>query len=302
MALDVLRTGLRLPAHLSVQLVIDSAAAAHTCASAISDFSDASVRAQALIRLSKAFDRIGNCAKRAPANLRKELDQALAPLVRQQEHIDIEAVEAIFEVSDRVLAEHTGEEAADTALSALGSRHDGEGRRITLKLDFETLSSLSQDRVVNSLSALMTSSGGELTASEIFHRLADACGAETAKVDPRIGPLITDYVAVVAGLWRAHKLKPSRAVNPSDPRYVSHFHRFVELVLTAIVEPWARRHDEDIGQHAEAVRQARARLSREYKQAASARLPRTDVQWLVSEDHVRNALKRPLKKSTHQTP
>jgi hypothetical protein len=50
--------------------------------------------------------------------------------------------------------------------------------------------------------------------------------------------LIIDYVAVIVDLWRAAGLRPARAHDPANPKYRSHFHRFVELVLTAMIDPW----------------------------------------------------------------
>jgi hypothetical protein len=50
-----------------------------------------------------------------------------------------------------------------------------------------------------------------------------------------------------------------------------------------------------------AARNARSHLPAELREA-SARLPRVDVHWLVSEDHIKKALARPIQKSTSQTP
>jgi len=78
--------------------------------------------------------------------------------------------------------------------------------------------------------------------------------------DPEIATLIVDYVAVVADLWRAAGLRPGRARKDADPKYRSRFHRFVELVLTAIIDPWSRRHDDDVDKHARALFRAHSEL------------------------------------------
>ena len=49
-----------------------------------------------------------------------------------------------------------------------------------------------------------------------------------------IADLITNYVASVAQIWLRHGIRPGRAVHPSNPNYRSKFHRFVDLVLTAV--------------------------------------------------------------------
>jgi hypothetical protein len=60
--------------------------------------------------------------------------------------------------------------------------------------------------------------------------MGSALDTEVMNADPETATLITDYVAVVADLWRAAGLRPGRAHDPADPEYRSHFHRFVELV------------------------------------------------------------------------
>jgi hypothetical protein len=72
--------------------------------------------------------------------------------------------------------------------------------------------------------------------------MASALDAEGIQSD-EIATLIIDYVASVANCWHDAGIKPTRARHPEDPTYKSGFHRFVELVITAILEPWTLRHD-----------------------------------------------------------
>ena len=78
-----------------------------------------------------------------------------------------------------------------------------------------------------SLSDLVTSAAGDLTAEQIFSTMASVLDTEFINADPEIASLITDYVAVVADLWRAAGLRPARARDPGNGEYRSHFHRFV---------------------------------------------------------------------------
>jgi hypothetical protein len=119
--------------------------------------------------------------------------------------------------------------------------------------------------------------------------------------DPEIATLITDYVAAVDDLWRATGLRTGRAHDPTNPGYRSHFHRFVDLVLNAMIDPWSRRHDDDLDEHRRAVWQAHAKLEDEYKQAGKG-LSRSDAEWSVSEDHIKRALARSAQKTVPETP
>jgi hypothetical protein len=110
--------------------------------------------------------------------------------------------------------------------------------------------------------------------------------------------LIVDYVAAVADVWRRAGLRPSRARHPADPSYRSRFHRFVDLVLTEMVEPWARRHDGSLDAVRQQTRLAHDKLHPEFRSIASPTLKRADVEWLVSSDHIAKALRRRFKKPT----
>jgi hypothetical protein len=76
-----------------------------------------------------------------------------------------------------------------------------------LKVDFESLPSASHFRMQTMLSDLVASAAGDLTAAQIFSTMASALDTEVMNVDPEIATLITDYVAVVADLWRAAGLR-----------------------------------------------------------------------------------------------
>ena len=58
--------------------------------------------------------------------------------------------------------------------------------------------------------------------------------------------LRTHYVARLAEVWRQAGLSPSRATHPENLSYKSSFHRYTELVLTGMAEPWAKRHNGEV--------------------------------------------------------
>jgi hypothetical protein len=122
--------------------------------------------------------------------------------------------------------------------------------------------------------------------------MATVLETEETKPEPGIATLIRDYAADVAELWRAAGLKPTRARHPDDPTYVSNFHRFVELVLTAMVDPWTWRHDGavQIEEHTQSLLGRYRALPEDLKQVVRP-LPRGLAgEWLVSDDHLRRAL------------
>jgi hypothetical protein len=89
-----------------------------------------------------------------------------------------------------------------------------------------------------------------------------------------------------------HAITPGRTVNPSNPNYRGKFHRFLDLVLTAVVDPWSKRHDRAQVERASKLRKAHARLSEDVRKVVSPAPRRSDVEWLVSDESVKKALAR----------
>jgi hypothetical protein len=291
MAYDVLCARPGCSEQVALQLVIDAIRAALACARQIDQRSRTIAQVQARKRMRKACARTANCATRASASLRRDLDRAVVELVRQPP-IDTEKIYAFFDAVNEAFAKHRDEEAAKTADSALAIRVDGEIHQLDWKLEYESLSSFSQRRLESRLSDLISSANGIPSAAQVFDAMAVAFAAEPVNSDPAIATLIRDYVEDVAELWWAAGLKPTRARHPEDPTYLSNFHRFVELVLTGIVDPWTRRHDGSvqIEKHKQAVLEAYRALSVDLKQIVSPLPRRSDWEWLVSDYHVREAL------------
>lgn len=79
-------------------VVTGSVTAAHGCARAINRRSVDIIEFKARDKLGVAFARIAKCAKRAPAKLRRRLNERLIPLIREAP-IDLEVIEAIFDAA-----------------------------------------------------------------------------------------------------------------------------------------------------------------------------------------------------------
>jgi hypothetical protein len=119
--------------------------------------------------------------------------------------------------------------------------------------------------------------------------MASALDSEEIQSD-EIATLMVDYVASAANRWREAGIQPSRARHPEDPTYKSDFHRFVELVITAILEPSTLRHDGGLEERAREARRRHAELPDEFRSIASPSLRRSDLEWIVSDDHLKKAL------------
>jgi hypothetical protein len=215
--------------------------------------------------------------------------------------VDSEVIEEILDAAATVFAESPDNEAARTALGALSVTSSNGRRIIGLSSDYSGLDFDSRDKCESALSTLARTTE-TVTASIVFEALAAATASRSTGARADVSDLIVRYVAVVAMLWRELGLRPTRATRRWDPKYKSRFHRFVELVLTAMTEPSSRRHDENIDLIAQKIRAAHTRLPPELRRFASPRLRRADVEWLVSEDHVKKALRMPIQKIGRDTP
>jgi hypothetical protein len=116
-------------------------------------------------------------------------------------------------------------------------------------------------------------------ASDVFDALAAAIDpSQSNRLTSQIHSEIAEYVTEVANAWIAAGRKPGRAWHSADREYRGPFHEFAELVLTAVIEPHTRRHgrgeDEIPGD------------------AKKGSMRRIDIEWLVSDDHLKKALGR----------
>jgi hypothetical protein len=289
-----------------------SLSAAHRCAQAIDQRSRANVDDAGLRKLHNVFARIARCIRRSPASLRHVLDRDVCSSVRGT-IIDLESIEMLIDKLVAGFGSFPEVETSATVLCALvtsGSLPNlrkvdrahlpgcfVEGAAL-LKEDYAALRSIDQRRVEAKLATLQKRRG-EFGAADVCESIANALDVDRANiVNSFIYDLITDYVGAVSKIWLQHGLRPVRAV---DSRYPGRFHRFVDLLLTAVVDPWSKRHDGDQGEMAAGLRKARSRLPEDFRKVVNPALRRIDVEWLVSEGHLRTAL-QPIQKMPPETP
>ena len=299
--------------HVTARAVLfASFSAAHRCAQAINQRSRANVDAVGLRKLHNGFARIVRCIRRSPAALRHVLECDVCSSV-QHTIIDLERIEVLIDRLVDGFASFAEEETSLTVLRAMVPRAslpnfkkiDRTSLRrwfakgaVYLKEDYAALRSVDQRRVEAALTTLQRSRA-EFDAADVCEAIANALDSDDGNaVNTVIYDLITDYVAAVAEIWLQHGVRPGRAV---DSHYPGKFHRFVDLVLTAVVEPWSKRHDGDQGETAASLYRAHARLPEDVRKVVNPAPRRSDVEWLVSEGHLRRAL-RPIQKTIPQTP
>jgi hypothetical protein len=287
LAWEILQSKRSLSKTSSMHIILGSVSAAHKCAREINRRSASRFEAHLCNKLHKVFGRIAKCAQRAPERLRQRLDQALIPLVHQNP-IDLEVIEAILDATASLFLQYREEESAKTALKAFAVT-DVDGVRIGAKVDFSGLDKVRQHRVAAALTNLIKLPSSRLGVSNVFETMASALDTEGIQSD-EIATLIIDYVASVANCWRDAGIKPSRARHPEDPAYKSGFHRFVDLVITSILEPWALRHDGALEERAQETWRRHAELPDDFRRIASPSLRRSDLEWIVSDDHLKKAL------------
>ena len=265
---------LKVPGPTARAILAKSVVHALACAQAMDQRSLLRSRSESKRKLRKSFSRMEKCIARAPACLRSDLDNhiyASTPKV-----IDTEAIEAIIDAAYQTFA-HSELEPAKTAVRALSVAD--------LKTEYETLDLPTRRNCETALSSLPPDAVSGRAIFKTLTRAIDESPAPAAGISAEAADLIINYVAAVATIWRANDLRPSRA-NPDK----SKFHRFVELVLTAITEPGSNRHTADRDEIARRIRVNHGRLPAEIRSTIGKGLRREDCEWLVSEDHIRKVL------------
>jgi hypothetical protein len=249
-------------------LLHKSAVAAYGCAGRLNE------RAQT----AEVHER-SSCATRAPAELRHLLDEKMSAAL-EGGNVDLEVIEDLLVTSRIVFEQFSQAEAAQIALSALGIEREYGYDTIGLINDFSALSPPLQENCKSALS-LAVKKRRKIGAATVFKSLAD--GVTNSRRPPRgASDIVINYVAALAGDWRSGGLRAGRAVKHDDSSYTSKFHRFCDLVLTALFEPASRRHLEDLDRLSEKAWARQRQLSREDQEYVRGGVPRRDSQWLVS--------------------
>jgi hypothetical protein len=214
------------------QLILDSVSAAQNCAQTVNRRSHIIVEATSRAKVCHALKRVANCCRRASAGLRRHLDEAILPLLAQ-DPIDSEVIEAIIDATAAVFELFSEEEAAATGSRAMMVTVKGREPNNWLKNNYAGLRAETQGNCEAALSKLGKKKRKSVKAHMVFDALvAGLENKPTSNPDP--ATLISNYVSALALLWKAAGLNPGRAYRESDPSYKSKFHRYSDLILTAV--------------------------------------------------------------------
>ena len=267
------------------KILRSSVSAAHGCALAIDRRAGDVGAFQKQEKLRANFERVANCIKRASAELRQHLDEAILPLLTA-ETIDLEMIDSILDTAVTTFRRHSDEIAARTALDVLVYRTPGGQEYETAKVDFAGLSMECRLRCERTIAQM-----GQRTGGIVFATLAAALeDNKCQKANSQIFDLIIEYVVQIAKVWRCFNLKPARG---RPPCHTSRFHRFCELILTEATEPDSLRHTgKDFEKLRSDIRTTHQQLANELRRVTSNTLRKADWEWLVSDYHLARALSR----------
>jgi hypothetical protein len=284
-------------------VLIASCRASHVCARAINQRSRDIDNLATCLSVHKIFARAAKCARRSPSHMRGVLDRAVSSAIRDS-IVDAESMEALIDALVTAFARFPKEASSLTVLRAITPRsslppsvnfesRNHLRRRFDeasdfLQQDYSSLGAIDQRRIESALTDLRVNNP-EFNAAGICDSIASVLAGDKG-ISAAIHDLMTAYVATLVDIWLRHGIKPARSVRFSYPHYRGKFHRFADLVLTAAVEPWSKRHDDDSHQLTERLREAHAELPSDIRKFVRRAPRRSDVEWLVSDDHVKAAL------------
>jgi hypothetical protein len=289
LAWTILHNDLRIPAPMARELLARSTRAAYECATRMNVRIHRTNEHERAERVKQAFQRLSHCAKRAPVRLRRLLDEKIVTLVQGGE-ADLETIEALFQAARDAFDQFPDSEAATTGLSTLGVYREHGYDTIDLASDFSSLASPLQANFTSTLSQALQG-GATPGAVAVFGLLAE--GISPSERPPRgAADIMIDYVAAVAAAWYGAGLRAGRAFKEHDAGYTSKFHRFCDSVLTALVEPHSRRHEDGLDPMAKKAWALQRQLPRELRKFVRGGLPRRDTQWLVTAHCLREGLCR----------
>ena len=282
--------------------------AAHVCAQAKDKRSSDIAYLNQQRKVHGIFERIANCARRSPANLRRALNNGTYSAFHDRV-VDEESIEILFDNLFAAFASAPQSDVSPTVLRVMFPKHmqaklnDHSKVRsffaesaTFLKQEYAALHPIDQHKVETALTRSLNCQDAADDAANVSETIAKALDGEADRISSAIRDLVIDYVVVTADVWRQHGLKPARASNPYKEDQRSKFHRFTDLVLIAAVEPGSKRHDSNLEEvHAE-LRRARMKLPPDLRKCISTKPRRADTEWLVTDDDVRAALARIQKK------
>lgn len=269
-------------------LLVEAVAAAHACACGIDARVTARSREEARNKATKAFARLARCAARASAELRRRLDRMVKTVLSRGACDAVDLQRLVHRTGE--VCRKFDEEPAATALRTIGFPESSDQRAVVLVTHIEALHPAVRRRAEEAVSQLSQEHHLSWTASQVFTAVAAALSTQHPdNKASQISDLLVEYVRQVGEVWKAYGLKPTRARADSDPKYTSRFHKFCDLVLTALLHPWSLRHDENLEQIRQEIYASHLKLPSESRKQVSNSLPLRDHQWFISEDHLKRA-------------
>lgn len=271
-ACQILTADLAVSETMARRIVFKSVCVAQDCVRGESKRIDHIEADLARLKIGQTCSRVSKCIGRAPAALRRHLDEDIAALIENFES-DIETIEAIIPRTKAAFEDNKllNSEASRTALETLNGPCAAE----YAALDFDV-----RKKVIEALGKFRNS-GRQVKAADLFATLGGILdNIKAPKVRSQTRDLRTRYVAQLREIWTMEGLKPKRLLDYVDFRPISPFHHFVELVYVGVAAPWILLHKD----HRPLV-DAKPRLA----------LRRADYRWAISDDHVRNGLKLSFK-------
>ncbi len=226
----LLNAEMLLPAAKALCVVLNSVSAAHRCVRAHSQQVNELEQAKARTIIRRACKLVSNGIRRAPAALRRRLNEGIFPLFRESV-IDLEAIESIFVAALRTFDEFPESKSSRAAVRAL--------REICETL-FSMLAMSLRNRTEKAIVELAAASTPKHSA-DVFPTMAAALDGGKISVSTQSRKAMVNYVAELAEVWRRAGLRPSRTVSFLNPKHRNKFHRFAELILIAMTDPRTER-------------------------------------------------------------
>jgi len=306
LAFEVLTERLKVEHMAARSIVIAASESAYICAVEITRQSLSIERQRICEECGRQFRKLANNVAQVPVKLRRSINQSMAAII-DGGYFDSESLGDILRATadhlrvrldnpsagralKAIQAEKSGGRSRDALLHSVGYEDPpGEGHYMLLNL-YSGLDPSTRHKIESTVNIAIESPAGMSSTADLFACIASAIGRNSSAKRKLVANSIIDHVKRTAILWRSHGLKPTRARHYDDPHYKSNFHLFSDLVLTALADPDSLRHDKDLEEVKRRKCDQLTRLPNHFRKHLSAAMRRRDIEWLVSDDHVKKAL------------